>query len=60
MQQVGYSVVPGWPAQHIRMCGVYSPIYLPSKWQWESFSACVSDHSQVNLYSSLLNSEFNH
>ena len=39
------SVVTGWPAKHIFMSGVYSPIYSPSKWQ--SFSTCVSDHSQV-------------
>ena len=38
-----------WPAQHICMSGVYSPIYSSSKWQWESFSTCVSDHFQVNL-----------
>ena len=37
MQQVGCSVVPGWPAQHICMSGVYSPIYSSSKWKWESF-----------------------
>ena len=35
MQQVGCSVVPVWPAQHICMNGVYSPIYSSSKWQWE-------------------------
>ena len=52
MQQMGCSVVPGWPAQHICMNGVYSPIYSSSKWQWESFSTCVSDHPQVNQYSS--------
>ena len=42
MQQVGCSVVPGWPAQHFCMSGVYSPIYSSSKWQWEAFSTCVS------------------
>ena len=26
-------MVPGWPAQHIYMSGVYSPIYSSSKWQ---------------------------
>ena len=50
MQQVGCSVVPGWPAQHICMSGVYSPIHSSSKWQQGSFSTCVSDHSQVNQY----------
>ena len=48
MLQVGCSVVPWWPAQHICMSGVYSPIYSSSKWQWESFTTCVSDQSQVN------------
>ena len=52
MQQVGCSVVPGWPAQHICISGVYSPIYSSSRWQGESFSTCVSDHSQMNQYSS--------
>ena len=51
LQQVGCSVVPGWPAQHLCMSGVYSPIYSSSKWQWESFSTRVSHHSQVNKYS---------
>ena len=51
LQQWCLSVVPGWPAQHICKSGVYSPIYSPSKWQWESCSTCVSDHSQVNQYS---------
>ena len=37
MQQVGCSVVPGWPAQLICMSGVYSPIYSSSKWQWNYF-----------------------
>ena len=46
------SVVTGWPAQHICMSSVYSPIYSFSKWQWESSSTCVSAHSQVNQYSS--------
>ena len=34
------------------MSDVYSSIYSSSKWQWKSFSTCVSDHSQVNQYSS--------
>ena len=54
---VEVKVVPGWPAQHICMSGFYSPIYSSSKWQWESFLTGVSDHSQVNQYSSLLKKE---
>ena len=54
LQEWCLSVVPGWPAQHICMSGVYSPKYSSSKWQWESISTCVSDHSQVNQYSSSL------
>ena len=41
MQQVGWSMLPEWPAQHICMSGVYSLIYSSSKWQWESFYFCV-------------------
>ena len=50
MQQVGCFVVPGWPAQHICMSGVYSPIYLSSKWQWESFSICIRPLSSQPIF----------
>ena len=51
MQQVGCSVVPGWPAQHICMSGVYSAIYSPSKWQWEwIFYLCVRPLSNQQIF----------
>ena len=50
MQQVCCSVVPGWPAQHICVSGVYSPIYSSSKWQWESFYLCVRPLSTQPIF----------
>ena len=50
MQQVGCSVVPGWPAQHICMSGVYSPIYSSSKWQWGSVYSWVRPLSSQPIF----------
>ena len=50
MQQGGCSVVAGWPAQHICMSGVYSPIYSSSRWQWESFYLCVRPLSSQPIF----------
>ena len=58
MQQVGCSEVPGWHAQHICMSDVYSPIYSSSKCNVYLLATCVSDHSQVNQYSSFFHVVF--
>ena len=53
IQLVGWSMVPGWLAQHICMSGVYSPIYLSSKWQLGSVYLCQTTFKSTIIHQDL-------